>query len=76
VEVVEEVDDEDYESSVDTMMADSPGKYQLGGEFGDDDIIDRVTKKKIPRKKPGQKGDVSSRKKVSPGRSGINLSSN
>lgn len=27
VEVVEEVDDEDYESSVDTRMGDSPGKY-------------------------------------------------
>mmetsp|Transcript_43829 Transcript_43829/g.42335 ORF Transcript_43829/g.42335 Transcript_43829/m.42335 type:complete len:103 (+) Transcript_43829:237-545(+) len=30
-------------------MADSPGKYQIDGE-GEDEFIDKVTKKKIPRK--------------------------
>ena len=39
------------ESSVDSLMADSPGKYQLDGNANEDDIIDKITRQKIPKKK-------------------------
>mmetsp|Transcript_42288 Transcript_42288/g.30961 ORF Transcript_42288/g.30961 Transcript_42288/m.30961 type:complete len:263 (-) Transcript_42288:15-803(-) len=41
------VQEEDEESSVDSLMAESPGKLQVE----DEELIDQVTKKKIPRKK-------------------------
>lgn len=52
----EDEDNDDQESSVDSLMAESPGKYQLD-QLGDneDEIIANVTKKKIPVKR-GQRG--------------------
>ena len=43
-------------------MADSPDKYQLGLE-NEDDIIDRVTRQKIPLKKGQKKGNLLGSKK-------------
>lgn len=50
--IVEE-DNDDGESSMDSLMADSPGKYHLNAN-NEDMIIDRVTKQKIPKKKNAQ----------------------
>ncbi len=49
---------EDDESSVDSLMAESPGKYGRRGEVNisaqidEEEMIKKVTKKKIPKKKP------------------------
>lgn len=66
-QVVEEDIDEDEESSVDSLMAESPGKYQIDHSgANEDDIIDKVTRKKVPKKKLQNRGAS----KKSPGRGG------
>lgn len=51
-QILEEEDDNDDESSVDSLMAESPGKYQID-QLGDneDEIIANVTRKKVPVKR-------------------------
>jgi len=51
------------ESSVDSLMGESPMKYQLDG-VNDDEIIDKITKKKSPKKR---KELQVSKKLLSPG---------
>ena len=47
--IVEE--EEDEESSIDSLLGENPDKYAEGEIDIDDGFIDKVTKKKIPRKK-------------------------
>lgn len=54
-------EDEDT-SSVDSLMADAPGQYQLDSNTqNEDEIIDRVTKMKVPKKR----GEGSPNRRVS-----------
>ena len=50
--VEEEVEGDDGESSIDSLMAESPGKYQID-QNGDneDEVLANVTKKKVPIKR-------------------------
>ena len=52
--VEEEPDNEGDESSVDSLMAESPAKYG-DGKAVDDEAIDRATVKKIPKRRPPTK---------------------
>ncbi len=68
--VEEEVDENDLESSIDSLMAESPGKYQID-QYGqnEDEILANITKKKVPVKRAHLKNNLANRKS-SPKRGG------
>ena len=46
------LEEEGDDSSVDSLMAESPAKYALNKNLNENDMIDKVTQKKVPKKRP------------------------